>query len=226
MKTAICLSGTGRAIKHTIQNLTENVLTCFSDCDVILYLTKSDISDNVLGEFSHIKNLFAHVEQEEDIDISNMKFLENWPPSIPNDLEKGRQIFARMLKSRLTLRDLMINKGDFDRVIFSRIDVIYEKSLSSSIKDLELSDDTVYVPDFHNWLGGVNDRFAVSTQAGMSKYLSVYEKIDDYISENHTFHAENTLKYHLENVGLKVKRHKVNFARIRNGKQHDSFNEV
>mgnify|MGYP003655780438 FL=1 len=226
MKTAICLSGTGRSIKYTIENLTDNVLTCFNNCDIILYLTESDIVDSVLKHFSHIDNIYVHIEKEDPIDISNMQFFSNWPPSIPNNLQKGRQIFVQMLKSRLKLRDLMLNQGSYDRVVFSRIDVVYQEPLSISIGSLDLDDDTIYVPNFHNWLGGINDRFAVSTQAGMSKYLSLYENLSLYVNQGHLLQAENTLKHHLAHEGLDVKHHNVRFSRIRNGKQHDSFNEA
>ena len=102
---------------------------------------------------------------------------------------------------------------EYDRVIFSRMDVQYEKKITETIDPLDMN--YLWLPSFHHWLGGYNDRFAISNQTNMKVYLSQWDEMKNYRDRGHIFHAESTLKYHLDSKGITPKIFKCNFIRIR-----------
>ena len=226
MKTAICIFGTGRCIDHTFDNLKANVIGAFDERDVYVYIAKGPHSDKTRKLFESLGNTFIKVVEEEPLDLSNYSFLPNWPPTTSVhgrvSLDKGRQVYLQMIKSRSVMNDWLDQSGkEYDQVIFSRMDVIYEEPVSKNIDGLDLS--KIWIPHFHHWLGGYNDRFAVSNREGMRQYFSVYDGVIKYVDEGHILHAESTLKHHLEAVGSNVGIFKIGFSRIRNGKPHDDF---
>jgi len=222
MRTAICCAGTGRCIDYTIENLQENLF--YDDSvDVYLYLTKENNTNYVKEKFLNISNINIFINKEDHIPIDNIKFQYNWPPSIQTDYNKGRQIYVQMLRSRYILGQLInLNSVKYDRVLFSRIDVVYEKPIFNILDTLDIDDETIYVPNFHHW-GGINDRFAYSTHSGMVDYFNLYKHMDKLINNNHIFHAESTLKEYMEDINKIVKQCAVRFCRIRNGELHDKF---
>lgn len=225
MKTALCFLGTGRSIQHTFENLQRNVIDPFDDRDVIVYITDTPDAKKTEEYFKTLDDVFIHTIKEAPLDVSKYKFLSGWPPSTGSDLDKGRHIYLQMLKSRSVMNSLIEQtENDYDRVLFSRMDVIYENSIRESVDKLDLS--KVWLPHFHHWIGGYNDRFAVSSREGMRNYFSLYDHIDKYAEEGHIFHAENTLKHHLNMLEVDVGVFKVRFSRIRNGKPHDKFNSL
>ena len=49
MKTAILISGIGRSIEYTFENLKSNLIDCWEDRDVYVFLGKSDVSEKARG---------------------------------------------------------------------------------------------------------------------------------------------------------------------------------
>ena len=102
------------------------------------------------------------------------------------------------------------------------MDVKYEGPIKEGIDRLDLS--KLWLPNFHHWCEGYNDRFAVSSRENMSHYFSVYDHIDIYAQEKHRFAAEPTLKYHLDKKEVDIGIFELYFSRVRsNGLPHDSF---
>ena len=182
MDTAICFAGTGAAIEHTFQNLKECLIDDIDDSDVIVYLAKSQHSDNAQNYFLQLSNSYVSVVEEEALSIKPYQFREGFPPN-PNS---SREIFMQMLKSKsyfntlIDQREKHLNKK-YDRVIFSRMDVKYEQPIKKSVDRLDLS--KLWLPNFHNWCEGYNDRFAVASRENMRHYFSVYEYVDIYAKE-------------------------------------------
>ena len=228
MNTAICFTGTGREIEHTFDNLRENVIDPFDNRDVIVYITDTPKAKETEKYFQTLDNVYIHVVKEEPLDISKYNFLNNWPPSPESksiNLEESRQIYIQMLKSRSYMNKLIDQRETkYDRVIFSRMDVIYENPIRESIDKLDLS--KLWLPHFHHWTGGYNDRFAVSSRENMHQYFSLGDMIDIYAEVQHTFWAENTLKFHLDNNHINIGIFKLCFTRFRNGKLHETFRQI
>ena len=221
-KTALCLLGTGRSIEYTFENLKEFLINDLTNCDVIVYLTKNDKSDLARKYFETLSNAKIYVVEEAPLNTSEYTFMADWP-SRPNS---SHQIYLQMIKSRSYMNELIeLQNKDYDRVIFSRMDVIYQKRVAPLIKDLDLSN--IWIPNFHNWLGGYNDRFAVSSKQNMFDYFSIYEYAKQYCFEKHVLHAERTLRHHLSKKKCSVKIFNILFARVDGkGKPRETFEKL
>lgn len=229
MKTAICLACTGRSIEHTFSNLKSHLLDDFDQRDIFIYLSKTSYTDSALKYLSELNNCFIHVEEETPIDMSGYNFMPFWPPvekDLNRDEQSGRQIFLQMIKSRAYINTMLKSSNcKYDRVIFSRMDVIYKEPVKQKIKNLDLS--KIWIPNFHNWLDGYNDRFAVSTMENMFDYFSLYNYMEKYKNEGVVIHAEQILRHHLDLLKKDVKFFELYFARIRpNGFLHDDFDII
>jgi len=226
MKTALCFAGTGRSIDYTFSHLKEVVIEPLGDdCDVIVYITDNPDAEKTGKLFNSVSSN-VEIVTEETIDPAPYRFEPNWPPAWGvRDLAKGREVFLKMVKSRRYLVEMLKKTGKkYDRVIFSRMDVLYEVPMNESIDHLPLDD--LWVPDVHNWCGGYNDRFAVSNQEKMIKYFSQWDYMPQYASDGFIFQAERSLKYHLSNMGITPKHFRCDLIRIRNGSSHESFEKI
>ena len=225
MRTAICFTGTARSLQHTHENIKENLIFSVGECDLFCYIAQNPHSSKVEKYLNIPQVKELRVEKEEDYDISKYVFMDAWPPSTSSP-----QIYIKMIESRKKCKDMVLQYEKregikYDRIIFSRLDVVYYSPVEEHIKELNL--DKLYVPDFHNTFGGavsgINDRFAVSSRDNMCCYLDVLENIDEYMNQGHKIHAETLLKWHLEkNKGIEVIKIPVRFSRIRpNGEEID-----
>ncbi len=213
MKTALCCIGTGRSIEHTFDNLQKNLVQPLCGCDVIVYITETPKAEETKAYFDTIDNSYIHIVKEDYIDSDKYVFDGEWPGPRNGTIKQGRDIFIQMLKARSYLNTLIDQTGEkYDRVVFSRMDVLYESPIKEKLDSLDLS--KIWIPNFHNWLGGYNDRFAVSSRQNMRHYLSIYDNIDQYAEEGHVFQAEKTLKYHLDKTGIPVNIFELYFARV------------
>ena len=218
MKVAICFTGTGRSIEHTVDNIKKTLINPYPDCDVFAHLTNTKYVDK-LHKYLNFDQVRKFVI-EDDIEMPMANVL-NWRPQWPMGLHSGpdpKKTYLNMLHSRLLCGDLLKdysekNKKSYDMVIFSRLDVEYYTPLP---KDLNLNN--MCVPDFHNHYAtgtGCNDRFAVSNYDNMLKYLSVYDGLIDYHLAGGLVHAETTLEWHLENNNINIEKYYFRFGRVR-----------
>jgi len=240
MNTAICFAGNGRAIEHTFENLRKNIIDPFECRDLIVYIVDSPKAAQVKEYFESLGNAYVHVVKEglrgsvhdgirfaSGLAIDKYSLDEGFKGSlIGRHGQAGPQVFFNMLQSRSYLNSLIDQtKQKYDRVIFSRMDVKYERPIKASIDRLDLS--KLWLPNFHHWGDGYNDRFAVSSRENMRHYFSVYDHVDIYAKEGHRFNAEPTLKYHLDKKGAEVGIFELYFTRVRNGGlSHESFEAI
>ena len=227
MNTAICFAGTGRAIEHTFENLRKNVIDPFEHRDLIIYIVDSPKATEVKGYFESVGNAYVHVVKEDLLPVDQYNLVEGFKGTlVARHGPKGPQIFFNMLKSRSYLNSLIDKtKQKYDRVIFSRMDVKYERPIKESVEKLDLS--KLWLPNFHHWCEGYSDRFAVSSRENMRHYFSVYDHIDIYAKEGHCFNAEPTLKYHLDKKEVDIGIFELYFSRVRSGGlSHESFEQI
>ena len=224
-KTALCFACTGRSIEHTFDNIKKNLIDRIDNHDIILYLTKGKFSDVALKKFERENVVNCRVVDEVPFDLAPYTFRPSWPPAFVCNLEPGRQVYLQKIKSRSILNDMIDETGnDYDRVIFSRLDVLYDEPFKKEFNDFDL--DFINIPDFHNW-GGYNDRFAISNRNNMRKYFSLFDRIDEYSREGVVLHAETNLKLHLDRQGARIKHFPIRFIRVRGGgKLHESVEEL
>ena len=75
MKTAICIPGIGRSIEHTFENLKENLINCWEDRDVYVYLGKSEMSSLAESLFKQLDRCEVKVVDEEDLDETGIVYI-------------------------------------------------------------------------------------------------------------------------------------------------------
>ena len=226
MKTAICFTGTGRSLEHTHLNLKENLIDCFSDSDVFILVAENPHSSKVLEAFKGCSRVkYIEIEEEPEPDISGLRFRPQWPASALS----SREVYIKMIESRKRIGDIISkyesdNNFVYDRVIFSRLDVVYFDKVCKIVEELDMS--ALHVPDFHNEFGGAingfNDRFAVGNRKDMDIYFKVPNSLIPFVSIGGHVHAETLLKWHMNVNKVKVLKAPIRFTRVRpDGKEED-----
>ena len=226
MKTAICFTGTARSLQYTHENIKKNLISSIGECDIFSYIAQNPHSHKIEKYLNipQVKDL--RVEKEPEHDISKYSFRNQWPPPTSSP-----QIYIKMVESRKKCRDMVFDYEKrenikYDRIFFSRLDVVYYTSVGPIVEDLDLR--KIYIPDFHNTFGGAisgfNDRFALSCRENMYFYMDVLSDVETYMNHGHKIHAETLLKWHLEeNKKIEVEKIPIRFSRIRpNGEEIDA----
>lgn len=213
MKTAICIPGIGRSIEHTFENLKTNLIDCWEDRDVYVHLGKSEKSYFAESLFKQLDRCEVKVVDEEDLDETGIVL----HPSITGPERLCTvQSTLRMFRSKTLVCEFMNSFGKkYDRVIMSREDVVYNEPVNKSIEPLDMS--KLWLPDWHHWLNGYHDRFAVSNQ----EYMTIYSQMSNYVREYQSIsgfvHAEINTRLHLDRyIGTKkIKTFFIEFHRVR-----------
>tara|TARA_B100000900_G_scaffold281979_1_gene241267 strand:- start:6906 stop:7634 length:729 start_codon:yes stop_codon:yes gene_type:complete len=216
-KTAICFTGTCRALQFTHENIKNNLIFSNPNCDLFFFITKNKHSDKINEYFKDIDNANIIIDTEDEEDLSGLIFKPLWP-----NPPSTHQIFMRMLRSRKKCAQMLedyTNKHniEYNVVGFSRLDVKYFNMINLSL--FFGDDEALVIPDFHSTYGnvidGYNDRFAIGTQQDLVCYLNAYDSARPFVENGGLLHAETLLKWHLQNNGVNVKSAPIRFTRVR-----------
>ena len=240
LKTALCFAGTCRSLQYTYQNIRDKLIDPLGECDIFVYGPENPHAHKAqeLIALPQVKD--AIIEPEPEYDLSNYVFRPGWPPAH----QSTPQTYIRMVKSREKFVSMIggieqKNGLVYDRVIFSRLDVVYYSDVSRLIDGLDLT--SLSISDFHNTYGGdingVNDRFAVGNRENMNIYFSVLRDVDKFMAQTPheamieckeagvsllsgqryagQLHAETLLKWHLNHNGVNVRKIPLRFSRVR-----------
>jgi hypothetical protein len=223
MNTAICISGMGRSIEYTFQNIKSRLIDTFDNPDVFIYIAKNKKSDEAVRLWSTLDcPTEINLVEEVDLDISRLNFLPGWLESHRHKDGTGPtpQGTRRMYQARAVLSDMVTaaekqKNKKYDRVINSRDDVHYHQPVGPIVEQLDMS--KLWIPYFHHWCGGYCDRFAVSNKDYMDLYLTMERYFDKYCDEGHIIHSEQTHKFHLDKVigQSNVKTFFIELSRVR-----------
>tara|TARA_Y100001963_G_scaffold159287_1_gene262347 strand:- start:23126 stop:23839 length:714 start_codon:yes stop_codon:yes gene_type:complete len=216
MKTAICFTGTCRSLEYTHENI-KNLLIETTGADVFLLIADNPHASKASEYFdgSRVKKLL--IETEPDYNLEGLHFKPNWPPPTTTT-----QIYYKMIKSRQRCGEILTTyeqeqNFQYERVIFSRLDVKYFEEVGPVLNKANLN--SLYVPDFHNTFGGVingyNDRFAVGNRKNMQIYFNTVDSAHSFVQSGGYITAETLLKWHLVNSQVNVMHLPVRFTRVR-----------
>jgi hypothetical protein len=225
MKTAICFTGTGRSLNHTWENIKKNLIEPHQDCDIFAHLTPTKHIDKLQKLLDYKQTVKTKIEKDLKLDVKDLRWQHMWPMGTHSGPEP-QQTYLNMLYSRSRCGQILAdhslkNNINYDKVIFSRLDVEYYGPLP----EMEL--DKICVPDFHHFTHlqgtGCNDRFAASSYDNMMTYFNLYHNIPKFIAVGGKLHAESFLGWHLLTSGKKIKKYHIRFTRVRpNGDRIDS----
>ena len=193
------------------------LLEPLGDYDIFAFIPQTPHVDKALSllENKNLKKLV--IEREEPISEEGLSFMPGWPPKTTTT-----QIYLKMVQSRKKINEMLssyesYNGFEYDRIIFSRLDVIYYTNVAKELENHNLQ--TLLIPDFHNNFGGningYNDRFAVGNRQMMSYYYNLYDSIMLFTAAGGRFQAETFLKWHLTMNGILPTKIPIRFGRIR-----------
>jgi hypothetical protein len=222
--TAICISGMGRSIHHTFENIKYNLIDTFDNPDVFVYIAKNNSSNLAVSLFKSLDPSRTQVSlvEETDLDTSKLKFKPGWleghrhkDGSCPTPQGTRRMYNARAVLSDMVTEAEKVKNKKYDRVINSRDDVHYHQPVGPLVEKLDMT--KLWIPHFHHWLGGYCDRFAVSNKSFMDYYLTLERYFDSYCDEGHIIHSETTHKFHLDRgIGQEnIKTFFIELSRVR-----------
>jgi len=218
MKTAICFTGTGRALQYTGENIKKILIDRHPDCDVFVHLAETQHSEIAKEYFSFDQTKGILIEKDEVIDVKGLRWHPEWPAGLHSGTDP-KQTYLNMLLSRKKCGKMLSEYSikhniHYDKVIFSRLDVEFFDYLP---QDLDL--DYICVPDFHHFDmvqgRGCNDRFAIGNLKNMKVYFNLYDSIRDLINRGCSLHGESTLHFYLSLADVKIKKCFIRFTRIR-----------
>jgi len=208
VKTAICISGIGRSLRHVFDNLKDNLIDCWNDRDVYYVLGKSEYTDESIKLFEKISNCKIKLYDQKDIDLGNltMKYLYS------SDTNPTPQTIAKFMDKRVEIGKLLNSSNKkYDRVIVSRDDVLYSKPVSETVSTLDM--EKMNIPNWGHHLGGYNDRFSISNLENQKVYLNAW----NHFKEVKDFHVESFYKYYLDKYlsRNKMKTFYIEISRVR-----------
>jgi len=198
MRTAICMSGYSESIKYVKDNLKEYFDKYIGDYDVYAYVPTSDQAWNIEHYFP---NATVKIIDDQPIDERG----------IQGEFKTGVQRWLQQINGWKQSNLMRKESGiDYDFIIRCRPDVRF-RSPWFHIKNAKR--DRVYIPHFHHWLGGINDRFCIAPPDLIDNYMNLIDHAMDRPHEAH--HAESFLKSVLIHTNTPIELIPTYFDRIR-----------
>lgn len=219
----LCFSGLGRSIKYTFENIQKNLIDDLEPKQIFLITEDQKYSSELIKLFSKYKNLSYKIVKNINRVDDGLTFDNRWGPEVSR-LNYINFLYKRFELSRLLKENVGSLNTEKFTYIYSRLDVVYKYPLSKQIKFLNTKK-KVYLPNFHHWLGGYNDRFAIANYKNFITYLEIYKYLEEY-NKTVDLHSEIITRHHFKQNKLKLGIVRVPFARVReNGQLHDNLAE-
>jgi hypothetical protein len=195
MKIAMVFSGRIKKYSQHLDNILNNIV---QDNEVDFFLSHSPELIEDLDEFSRF--------YKPKIIINDPIKYKDYSKFITHD-ETSHHNVSSMLINRLRVQKAVFeysnkNNINYDLVISYRFDLFcYNKlDLNYFLKEIQQNNNNHYlfIPSGDDY-GGINDRLAIGSMYSISKYLQLYEKLDEIMeSGNCIFHPEELLLYYMK----------------------------
>lgn len=194
MKICIIMGGDYRMLDDCIDNITHNVIQ-ENDSILLGYFWNS--------EYPKCKERFDRIVLSSipcnDLCIVHGLDLKKYES---NKWEET-SVFATFSMTYIRKKaSMMIESCDADYFIFCRPDMVFADKIPW--ETIDLANNTIWIPDCHDYREGINDRFAISSKENIITYLQLYNYLDSYYDKGCKFHPETLLKFHLEEHGMKI----------------------
>lgn len=229
IKIAICFFGITRSLTHTIGSIDENILApaCeLGEVRIFAHFFRQATIDNLRsGEEGPLKqnehNLLAsdwlkledpnHCIREHGFEALK-SFGDSW-----NDGFSSLRNLIHQLHSMKQVTDVALDWSP-DLVLFVRPDLIYHDNLGPEIaKAMKCKAPAVTLPNWQNWHGGYNDRFAICRgKAAAGIYGGRVTELKEFcVKTDSPVHSERLLSFVLENAGIKPSLMSARASRVR-----------
>lgn len=191
MKIALCFSGQTRSFEKGYEYYKRNLLDHY-DVDVYIHSWKRERTE---GEGSVIDLYKPKDYLFEDVLVGNYDAIYT---NTPNPQKWPPRFTYSALYSMMEVNKLI--QGQYDWVIKSRTDY----ALNVKIPFEKLDNSKLYIPncrmvperDFGN------DQFAFSSQENMKKYMTTWDRVDEYYESGVQFIGEDLMQANIRKFGL------------------------
>ena len=198
MKIAVLFAGRVRGFEDCIETQKKFIFKNY-DIDIYLAHNANNVDDN-LELFQKLYN----VKKIESIKIDLEPYLK-----YKNYNGYGMNGHNSVIMFKCIYEAFKMIPEEYDVVIYMRADEI----ISSSIEFEKLQENTIYIPEGNDYVGGINDQFAVGNYESMKKYCSLFENLTDYLdNKGAIFHPESLVKFHLEYQKLNIVRFPLSYT--------------
>lgn len=218
MKVAVCISGLLRSFEQTFESLFVNLTDQF-DCDFFIHTWETMGSHDRHFDYKvsgiNVKNIESKIQA-----IYNPKNLIIEPrkqfhySELMRQRNQGRDnngllsMFYKILECN-KLKSAYENQYNFkyDCVIRYRADMLIQSKI---IIDPMLNLNSIFIPSFGDF-GGINDQFAFSNSKNMDSYSSLFDRMNEYLTDGQVLNPEFLLKYHIDKNKLPIARFNCNY---------------
>lgn len=221
MKKALLISGNIRNLSEVYPSIKESILDIHNP-DVFI---SSWIDTEKTRESLHegTKNLEDSLSFDEVVELFKPKsfVLEDYSS---DEIQKIK-------KTAISYSHLGPQTGEFNHISFfmmwymikRSLDLMINEESKNNIKyhhifrtrfDLKIHDpltlpplqNEIVIPVGYDWRGGINDTFSYGYRDAMIYYCSLFDNIENYLSDGAYFHPESMLRFHLEKSKYKITR--------------------
>ena len=235
MNVALCFSG---GVKYPNNGL-NSLKKIFPNCNIKIFMHTWDIHKK--SDYLKTVHGIKHKEVQKTV-ITNFDFLskflyenlliENYDTkqiefqSFYDELKfkdypttsDGKTIGIGMISMHYSIWKSNELKKYYEKEHDMKFDVVvrmrYDSEFPETINFLEYDEDVIYIPWGDDWLGGINDQFAIGNSKVLDAYSCVFKHLQDY--QHLSYHPETIMRNHLDTHNIKIKRIKFP-VRINNG---------
>lgn len=209
LKIAICFYGITRSLRHTIGSIKTNLIepadkfgtvktfAHFFDQDRVENPRSKESEQLDKNEFELLKADCVQLEQPDlCLDLLNFEALKTFGDARRDGFNSLRNL-VHALHSLKQVTE-MAAEWRPDIVIFARPDLQYHSSIEPCLKEaMQVTEPTIFIPDWQHWRGGYNDRFSVCV--GLEAARVYGTRADQMLTYSETFreplHSESLLRF-------------------------------
>jgi len=134
----------------------------------------------------------------------------------PTDVTRHRVL--SMWRGQYKACELATKHDTFDIMCRTRSDIVFETDPFVCLEHETIQEGVVYIPEGPN--GGdpecspdiaLHDWFGIAKPNTFVKFVSLYSKLQEYFRSNPTLFPEVMLKYHVDQMGLRIVRYPVKY---------------
>jgi len=229
MKVAICFFGITRSLTHTIGSIETNILSparASAEVRIFAHFYRQTIIENPRsgenGSFNQDEHKLLNADwlklEDPDHCLEQHAFeeLKTFGDSWNDDFRSLRNL-VHQLHSIKEVTDAAMEWSP-DLILFVRPDLAYHDSLGREIaRASKSSEPAVILPNWQQWEGGYNDRFAIcrGVSAACVYGRRVTQMRDFCIETSSSLHSERLLRFGLEKNKIKPSFMSVRASRVR-----------
>lgn len=230
LNIAVCFSGHLRTYENCALNINDKIIKPLTDSGINVYtfLSTWDKNCNLIST----NNLTDYEIEESKEDF----FLKSYTRDNYNSKYSGKLTCPNSISMLYKMNKVyklaneygLKNNINYDVIIRIRPDVIYDNFLSTQlIKESLNSNNTIYMPNHHGKYIEVtkyiSDQFFFGNTESMKKIMTIYQKIDEILTEDFFFTGEGFIDRQINHDNIINKRFMYGYGFLRESGIYEKF---